>query len=85
MNAQEELNIEEALNAAFEAGFQAGVSAPRRWGQTPMQDEAPRRDMTREILEAKIKLVNAVGQTIQANSSAVQGLSAILDNFNNLR
>jgi hypothetical protein len=85
MNAQQELNVEEALNAAFEAGFQAGVSASSRWRQAPMQDEAPRRDMTKEILEAKLKLVNAVGQTIQANSSAVQGLAMVLDNFGNLR
>jgi len=85
VNALQELNVEEALQAAFEAGFSQGCDSGRdmeRYNQRTYGEAlAKKPGLREEQVQAQIKLTNAVGQTLDTQARLLQGLASTLDNW----
>lgn len=64
----------EKLNEAYQNGYHAGVAAARE------QFARAKPDLYKETLEAKIKLINAVGQSMQTQATLMTGLAQVFDN-----
>lgn len=91
--------LELALEAAFESGtrfqpLQALVDQPAAWSDQARAESAEafqkrqyvdeERARRKVAFEANVKVLSAVGQTIQANAQAVEAVSRLVDNMGRL-
>ena len=65
------LRVAEAEAEGFRKGHRAGAESVLTKIKSP--------DLLRETLEAKIKLINAVGQTMSVQANLLQGLGQVFD------
>lgn len=80
------VNFEEALDAAHSAGYGEGYRtgldhSKMRADMATLDLQSNKLDRAERALQAQIKLINAVGQTLQQQSGLVSGLASALDNI----